>query len=241
MNDHNLDDLIIGEPDSGKKGGKSLLTLVGLILIILIVGVFLAKLIFGGPETTQESAETELAGIAKPASHTPAAAPKAKATHEAIPEELQPIRRETLPSDQELAPIPARKSAQTSPRHPLPAPSTSAKPKLKPTATAQAKAKPKARKSPKELFAQEKKASKSTPKPSAEKKIYYIQLGSFKRRPEQKFLDKIKAQGYKPLIVKAGAMIKVRVGPYASYADAKAKLPEIKEKLGITGFVVRKK
>lgn len=253
MNDHNLDDLIIGEPESGGKGPKSLLTLIGLILIILIVGVFLAKLIFSEPETTSEEATTELTGVVKPAGQgttAEAKGPKAQPAEE-IPDELKPIAKETLPESGELSPIApsASPSAKAKTSRPTPPKAEAArpvtKPKPKPVAAKKPapapKPKPKVKKpSPSELFAKQKAKTKSKAEQPAGKKIYYIQIGSFKRMPNQKYLDKIKAKGYKPVIVKSGEMVKVRVGPYGSYADAKARLPEVKEKLGISGFVVRK-
>ncbi len=254
MNDHNLDDLIIGEPESGGKGPKSLLTLIGLILIILIVGVFLAKLIFSESEAPEEPT-TELTGVVKPAgqrSTTETKGPKAQPAEE-IPDELKPIAKETLPESSELdSPAPsASPSAKAKTSRPAPpeaeAPRPVTKPKPKPVAAKKPapaptpKPKPQVKKpSPGELFAKQKTETKSQTKQPAGKKIYYIQVGSFKRMPNQKYLDKIKARGYKPVIVKSGEMIKVRVGPYSSYAEAKAKLPEVKEKLGIAGFVVRK-
>ncbi|ADV46906.1 SPOR domain-containing protein [Nitratifractor salsuginis] len=242
MNDHNLDDLIIGEPDSGNKGSKSLLTLVGLILIILIVGVFLAKLILGGPDVPQEAQETELTGISKPAAH-PAAKPRqpTASKSEALPEELQPISKETLPSTEELTPIhpPVTAKVPSKPHIVKQTPKTQSTPKAK-VSVSKPKPKPKVKKSPKELFAKQSRNKKPAAKTATGTRQYFIQLGSFKRMPDKKFLDKIKARGYKPIIVKAGEMIKVRVGPYGSYADAKAKLPTIKDQLGISGFVVRK-
>ena len=235
MNDHNLDDLIIGDPEPGGGKSKSLLSLIALLLIILIVGVFLAKLLFSGPEELEKTPETELSGIVKP--HTPAAGtPHAAAKPvEKIPEELQPMRDEKLPANEELTPLapthPAKPAARPKPEKRAAVIST--RPKPKPQAKKPvAKPKPK----PAQLF-EKKPKSKS----AAGKKVYYIQVGSFKRMPDKKFLDKMKAVGYEPIIVKTGSMIKVRVGPYSSYGDAKAKLPEVKSKLGIAGFVVRKK
>ncbi len=250
MNDHNLDDLIIGEPESGGKGPKSLLTLIGLILIILIVGVFLAKLIFSEPETPAEGATTELTGVVKPAGQGTAAEAKGSKAQpaEEIPDELKPIAKETLPESSELSPIApsAPHTAKSKTSRPAPKKAAAPRPAAKPKpVTAQKPApapKSKVKKTrPSELFAKQKAKTKSKAKqPPAGSKIYYIQIGSFKRMPNQKYLDKIKAQGYKPIIVKSGEMVKVRVGPYGSYADAKAKLPVVKEKLGISGFVVRK-
>ena len=236
MNDHNLDDLIIGDPDPGGGKSKSLLSLVALVLIVLIVGVLLAKLIFSGPEEIEEVGgnNTELTGIVKPArmeKRSPAARPA-----ETIPEELKPITRETLPKNDELKPL-APVKPKTQPRAEKKPITIETRPKPK-VETVKPKPKPKPKTKPSELF-EKKKQPKAAD--TATKRSYYIQVGSFKRMPEQKFLDKMKAVGYEPIIVKTGKMIKVRIGPYGSYGDAKAKLPEVKEKLGIDGFVVRKK
>ncbi|WP_457606584.1 SPOR domain-containing protein [Nitratifractor sp.] len=241
MNDHNLDDLIIGEPDHGGGKSKSFLTLVALLLIILIVGIVLVKLILGGgeEELSEKSSPTELTSVVNPGMEKAEATQK-RAHEEPIPEELKPI------TEERLTPPPVSKpKAQPKPKSAVKKPTASkptvkkpeAKPTPKPTPkpTAKSQTKPKAERkptSPSKLFKQKDAAASG--------KSYYIQVGSFKRPPTQKFLDEMKAKGYEPIIVKSGQMIKVRVGPYGSYGDAKAKLPEIKEKLGISGFVVRK-
>ncbi len=287
MNDHDLDDLIVGEPNTDKQGNKRILTLVGLILIILIVGVFLAKLIYSNPkDEAKKIQETELTGIAKPATHTASRAKKTLASAEgAIPQELQPIRKESLPASHELTPInppaavktPQKPLAQEAKSQTQASTSSQAKPKPKPKAKpktkvktkakakpkpkpktkpqAKSKAKPKAKaktkqkakqkdkekkkQSPKELFEKQKSAQGKDAK-NGEKRQYFIQIGSFKRDPEQKYMDNIKKHGYKPIILKNGEMIKVRLGPYNSYDEAKAKLPKIKEQLGLDGFIVRR-
>ncbi len=239
MNDHNLDDLIIGEPGPGGGKSKSLLSLIALALIILIVGVLLAKLIFGGSEETGKEETTELSGIVTPEKRAPDL-PQAKPA-EKVPDELKPISHETMPESDELKPL----APLTPPKaQPKPKPKPQARPKPKPLPKPKPKPKPVSRKpatkpKPAELF--KKREAAASAQTGTAMKSYYIQLGSFKRMPDQKFLDKIKAAGYKPVIVKSGEMIKVRIGTYPSYGDAKAKLPQIKEQLGIDGFVVRKK
>jgi DedD protein len=242
MNDHHLDDLIISEPEPGGGKSKSLLTLVALLLIIVIVGILLAKMIFGGPETLEEPAPTEITGVVAP-KNGGATAPKKAHPVESIPDDLKPISDETLPESADLKPI-----APTRPKPAAPKPQAAEKKPMKietkparQSAVPQAKPKPKPK--PTQLF---EKKPRSKPKPqrttaSSGKRSYYIQVGSFKRMPNQKFLDKIKAAGYEPIIVRSGSMIKVRIGTYGSYGEAKAKLPEIKQKIGIDGFVVRKK
>ncbi|WP_292657531.1 SPOR domain-containing protein [Nitratifractor sp.] len=252
MNDHNLDDLIIGEPDSGSKGSKSLLTLIGLVLIILIVGVFLAKLILSEPETPTKETNPELTRVVKPAAGHSAAtgtpASKARPAEE-IPDELKPLSDENFPKSDELTPLTpsAPHHAKAAASRPASTAKTSTRPSAAPSKTQPNRAitvtsKPKTKKvRPSKLFANQKHKAKSPAASTASSsRIYYIQVGSFKRMPNQKYLDKIKAQGYTPVIVKSGGMIKVRVGRYSSYSEAKAKLPEVKEKLGIAGFVVRR-
>ena len=248
MNDHNLDDLIIGDPEPGGGKSRSFLSLIALVLIILIVGVLLAKLIFSGPEEIESTEQTELTGMVNPAGQAKKQGAKARPA-EQIPDELKPITRETLPENEALKPLPsptAHEKKSLAPKKvekPLPLRTgktpqtvkkaeTSAKPKIR----LETKPKPK----PAQLFKKVPSTSK-TAKTGTTKRSYYIQLGSFKRMPEQKFLDRIKNAGYTPLIIRSGDMIKVRIGTYGSYAEAKAKLPEIKSKLGIAGFVVRKK
>ena len=240
MNDHNLDDLIIGEPESHGGKSRNLLTLLALLMIILIVGAILAKLILGGGDEILEekSDNPELTSVVTHPSGRHPSAPR-----ESIPEELKPIVDENVPSPphrlKHSAPQTAkntRKKEKSSlePVHPVRAKTSKSKP-----ATHTQRPTPK----PSELFhaTQKARSQSSTKKPSASGKTYTIQVGAFKRPPTQKFLDEIKAKGYTPLIVKNGGVIKVRIGSWGSYAEAKAHLPEIKEKLGISGFVVRRK
>ncbi len=231
MNDHNLDDLIISEPDPRGGKSKSVLTLIALVAIIVIVGVILYQLIMGGgeEELNEGGVATELTTMVNPAMQKKS--PEAKAPDEEIPEELKPIVEEKLPVKKAQATPPQKAKSEEAV-----VPQTT-KPKAEPKKIESAKPKPKPKPKPSELF----KKSESKPATGSSGKTYYIQVGAFKRPPTQKFLDEIKAKGYEPIIVKSGDVIKVRIGSWGSYADAKAKLPEIKEKLGIDGFVVRKK
>ncbi|WP_456434068.1 SPOR domain-containing protein [Nitratifractor sp.] len=248
MHDHNLDDLIIGEPAPGGGKSKNFLTLLALALIVVLLAVIGAKLLLGGDEKAPEVAQTEIDSVVKPQHHR-----KAPQTEENLPPELQPIRDDKLP---ETVPVPKAQAPQTRPapqtrhtaptppvRHPHPTPKppvhkAPAAPKHPAPARPAATVAKQPAKHPSALFHSRDKTPRQR-RIEAEMKRYYIQVGSFKRPPTQKFLDKIKAQGYTPVIVNAGNMIKVRVGPYPSYTDAKAHLPEIKQRLGIAGFVVR--
>lgn len=253
MTDHNLDDLIIGEPELHGGKSKSVLTMLALIVIIIIVGIVLYQLIMGGEETVPKPGEkkTELTSIVThPVRHE--TMPRRR---EQIPEELQPIVREKLPASStqglgrshtvsvsQTAPI--RKSL---PEKSIPTPVTESKPHTKTSTVSRRERPPKTtahaplKTKPSELFKRKEQKTKKNPASTIHNKEYFVQVGSFKRPPTKKFLDDMRAKGYHPLLVKSAGMIKVRIGPYPSYADAKATLPEIKEKLGIAGFVVRKK
>jgi len=71
--------------------------------------------------------------------------------------------------------------------------------------------------------------------------IYYIQVGSFSKQPNKKYIENIKKYHYKYKLFKSGGLTKVRIGPYTNYEFAKSKLPTIKKDLGVAGFVVRVK
>jgi hypothetical protein len=51
-------------------------------------------------------------------------------------------------------------------------------------------------------------------------------------------LTRLKSHGFSPVIVEEAGLYKVRVGEYATKADAAAALPAIKAKLGGSPFVV---
>jgi len=253
MNDHNLDDLIIGEPEPRGSSSKNILSLIALVVILLISGVFLAKLIFGGTgDTSSETKPAELTGVVAPKTVNTKKI-MAKPVEE-IPDELKPITRESLPEKSQLSPIPevkkeapAREKTETSiratekKREKTETPAKKEAEKPAPMPSVAEKKKKSASEKPVKKEEKKKPASQLFKKTAKGKNSYYIQIGSFRRKPDRKYFDKIKAKGYMPVIVKTGDMIKVRVGPYSSYDTAKAKLPEVKEKLGIDGFVVRKK
>lgn len=255
MTDHNLDDLIIGEPDLHGGKSKSVLTTLALIAIVVIVGIVLYQIIMGGDETAQITTENHT-NLTSVVTH-PVQRETMTRRREKIPEELQPIVREKLPvaAEQHVAPprthpTPEKESPtrQTLARKSDSVTARGPKPHAKiPAATPRHTAIPRPvthtpqKTKPSELFKRKKPVKRETPPTTAGTKEYFVQVGSFKRPPTKKFLDDMRAKGYRPILVKSAGMIKVRVGPYSSYTEAKAKLPEIKEKLGIAGFVVRKK
>ena len=93
MYDHNLEDLIIEDPEPSKKKPKKIVTLIALIIIILVSGTMLTKMIFGNGESTDKKStvsndrrvDKELSPIKSPI--------KVKSPNDAeeLPDELAPL------------------------------------------------------------------------------------------------------------------------------------------------------
>jgi len=236
MNDHHLDDLIIGDPEPASGKSKGLLTIIALLIVILIVGLILWALIFGSSDDAATQPET-------PAQST--------STHSLDPS-LIPLdasgqeQKRPTPS----APVTKTKPTPTTVKTPKkPAPKPASKPTVTPPAPITKPAPPKTTKpatTPAKTQAAPKEQT-STPAPkegtvlikNANKTIYYIQVGAFKRDPSPKFMKKLKENGFTFITKKTNNMRRVRVGPYDSYDEAKAALPDIKAKLGIDGLIVK--
>jgi len=222
MNDHNLDDLIIGDPAPSSKKSKSFLAMIALVVIILLVGILLSKMILGTSEEAIAVADKNQTEFVSP--------------------ELIPMENSNPKKSSDLKPIVKEK---------LPAPT---KPKKQPVKKPVKKSETIQKTKPKAVtvkkVTQKKKAasqpnSKKQPKPSAlfdeGKRIYYIQIGAFNREPNPKFLKKIESAGLKYTVNKNEKTRRVRVGPYGSYAEAKAALKDVNSSIGIMGFVVKQK
>jgi outer membrane biosynthesis protein TonB len=226
MNDHNLDDLIIGDPGYGSKNSKGLLTIIALVIVIVIVGMILWALIFGSDNS---------APLAEP--DTPTATQSRPLDPSLVPLDAKPTH--TPKSEPTPKPAPAPKPVTPKPE---PTPAPQAKPAPKPAAP-----QPVVKPSTPPPAAKPEPATEPAAKPAkdteliqnANKTIYYIQVGAFKRDPNPKFIQKLKENGFTFITKKTGDMRRVRVGPYDSYDEAKAALPTIKEKLGIDGLIVK--
>ncbi len=73
---------------------------------------------------------------------------------------------------------------------------------------------------------------------AAKKPYYYVQVGSFKRKPSQKYLRKIAAQGL-PYKVDKNSIYKVLIGPYKQERTARQVLKRVKAKLNRSAFVTK--
>ncbi len=250
---HNLDDLIIDEPELESPKPKNLLSKLALIIIVLIVGIVISKLIIsdkGDPVETVK--DKELAQITDPSQTDPEIAKLAKEESfekdgGALDKDLTPINQETPKEDDinledtnfdsdygsaNFTPVQNLNQPETKPQVNKP------KPTPKPAAPAKEPPKPK----PAPVKQQKPKQKPTTPKPVKRASLvgkYFIQVGSFSKKPSPKYLNSIKQKGYTPFVIESGNLYKVRVGPFNSFADAKAKLPAVNSALNTQGFVVK--
>lgn len=81
-------------------------------------------------------------------------------------------------------------------------------------------------------------ASPRTPTPASNAR-FRVQITAVRSQSTaQALVAKLKSRGFSPVVVEEGGLYKVRVGEYATKADAAAALPGIKAKLGGSPFVV---
>ena len=212
MNDHNLDDLIIGEPEPGNSGSKTLLSVVALAIVVLIVGLILWALLFGSsdqatpPESSPSQNQTQTLD--------PALTPLEPGNSDMPPLTPAPIEKPTTPTPKPK-PKPKPKPA------PEPIPDT---PPTQPTTPAQT--------------TPSVPAGGQLIK-TADQPIYYIQVGAFKRAPSPRFMQKLKDAGFTFITKMTRGVRRVRVGPYDSYEQAKAALPIVKQKIGVDGLIFK--
>jgi cell division septation protein DedD len=232
MNDHNLDDLIIGDPEPGSKSSKTLLTIIALLIVILIVGLIVWALLFGSSDTSSAPNDIQNPNQNQTQSLDPSLTP------------LDPDNTD-VPA---LTPDPIPATPQTQPLQPKP---EAKKPVTRPTSTEtptpqptpQPASQPKPAQTPKPVQTQSP-TTPSTPQggeliKNANKTIYYIQVGAFKRNPSPQFMKKLKKGGFTFITKTTKGIRRVRVGPYDTYDEAKAALPIVKQKLGIDGLIVK--
>ena len=83
-----------------------------------------------------------------------------------------------------------------------------------------------------------KKVETNKVKTKSSKKYYYVQVGSYKRKPSAAYMRKIHAQGL-PTKVKKTNIYKVLVGPYRKESTARSVLVKVKKKLNKSAFITK--
>jgi len=253
MYNRNLDDLIIEEPESEGSKLKNILTLLALVAIIIILGTILYRLVTGGSDIEpKKEPSSEKKEVIQKSEDTKVSEPKENktASEEILPAELHPIIKDRYSEPQSMGftskepkeDYTANSDSQNS-DDAIAKEAKEVKQKrherrdVKPKTASKVKHHTVKKQSPATLF-RNVEHSKSI---SNKKRLYYVQVGSFKRQPAESFLNKLRDSGFHPVLVKSGSMIKVRVGPYPTRAKANEALKQVKTKLGISGFVLRKK
>jgi DedD protein len=230
MNDHHLDDLIIGDPEPGSNRSKTLLTVIALAIVVMIIALILWALLSGSSDQ--------------------------KNTASLQTQETKPLAPDLIPLDSSNKEINVNKPTtkpvkpkQTQTAKPAkitqPTTQTVQKPVVKPAQKPVEISAPQTATPGKDLAASTDTNKKASTKPAeviiknANKTIYYIQVGAFKRDPSPKFIKKLKENGFTFITKTSKGIRRVRVGPYDGYQDAKAALPDIKAKLGVDGLIVK--
>jgi DedD protein len=270
---HNLDDLIIDEPEVSKSSSssKSILSKVALVVIVLIVGVVVSKLVMsdkGDPIETVK--DKELQGIVDPGKTDPEFADLAKDGAPKVEDkksisdiegdsDLQMIKEssntQTLSkndnvdfgdgsdfnSDYGMDSGFGSSSIQDTPTPTKPATTSMEAPEssfteAQPQYTPPPKPKPK----PKPAPAPKRTTTHHTTAPAG---MYYIQVGAFSKKPSEKYLNSIRAKGYKVFVLHSpnSTLYKVRVGPYRTRDEANAKLSSVNRALNIKALVLKGK
>ncbi len=220
MNEHSLDDLIIDDFPVGGKKSKGLLPIAALVIIVLVVGVFLAKMMLGDSNDINVS--------------------KTKQT-EIVDKNI--VSQDKL--GQQIPPVGVTKAKEIKKSKKQQVEKKIIKKKIvKKEISKKETVKTKSIKTKVQKKIIKKDISKTKVKASQlfnSKATYYIQVGAFNRDPNPKFLKNIKDGGLKYIINQNGKTRRVRVGPYSSYQDAKNALEIVKGSIGIDGFVVKQK
>ncbi|NPA29194.1 MAG: hypothetical protein GXO33_03320 [Epsilonproteobacteria bacterium] len=254
-----LDDLILKKSKQGNL--KKMLLAASILLLVLILIILVTK-------SLVEPEKKETSSIALPPEPTVAQTKKAP-PKEPLFEEV-PIEEENQPADAPIDRIIRNVKAQEA-QTPEPTqtaqtkPTAQPEPQAKPTHVAKTETKPApvkkatqpAKAKPVTKSVQPKKRSASASKrptryPSGTTKAYaslasgyYIQVGAFRTDPNRKFLKTIEKEGFPYILMTStrnGVKYKkVIIGPYASRAEAKRALPQIKRRVNQNAYIFRKK
>ncbi|HZI76849.1 MAG TPA: SPOR domain-containing protein, partial [Gemmatimonadales bacterium] len=82
-------------------------------------------------------------------------------------------------------------------------------------------------------------ASPRSPSAAGTTTRYWIQITAVRTRPAaEAIVSRLKTRGYSAVVAEEGGLYKVRIGGYATKADAAAAVPGVKAKLGGSPFVV---
>jgi len=241
MNDHNLDDLIIDNIEPKNRKIKGFLTIVVLIIAVLIMAIILTKIILKDSnsekplyeENTTEMISPELILQKNDSEKEEIKAPsvtESTSEQNSIEEEAETKRK---PQAEEKEKVEAENISQPT------AVNTNGLSQEKKEKV------PKVRLTPKRVI--EKARTYPTtrpvnlPKPTVSKQ-YFIQVGSFTKRPSSQFLKVIKNSGFHYRIVTGNTKgtQKLLIGPYPDRATVDSALLRVRDRINKSAFVVKR-
>jgi len=256
MKDHNLDDLIIDDIKPEKNKGKGILTIVALLITLLIVAIVMTRMFLSendqngttmeqkqedmiSPELTLDTSKKEIESDKKELEQLSSMMEETLAEKPAEPIKSETVQineaaepAATAPSMKETIAAKPTETEKAPAQEPLRKPSE----KVAPTATPKASEAPVATAKPSKPSkpAVTKPVRKPAPsKPKASSGSYYIQVGSFSKRPDKRFLSTITKNGFHYKLYKG----KLLIGPYSNDTAARRDLPRVKSKINKGAFV----
>ena len=244
INEKNLDDLILEEPEPNNNK-KGLLLILGLVVLLLIIGVVLANMIMGGGEEsnkTQKVQEKELATITDNKKNN-IKTDELESKNENLDADLAPLDNDNL--DKEDVDIVEPKEENTNIKNAASAAAATTATALAAKSVTQRREKKVVKKvvHPKKKIVHKKAVvHKSTPH---QRISYggvgsvYIQVGSFAKGPSQAFINKIRRSGFKYRIQEVNGFRRVLVGPFKNKNEAMQVLGVVKEKISSAAFIKR--
>ncbi len=250
MKDHNLDDLIIDDIRPEKNKGKGILTIIALLIALLIVAIVMTRVFLSENEQNATTLEQKQEDMISPELRLDASSQEVEADKKEL-EQLSSMMEETL-VDKPANPIKSEtvqinEAAESVTTASSPDKSIAAKPVNTEDAPAQESPhKPSKKVAPAEtpkiaktpVAPAKSSAAKPVHKPAPSKpKIssgsYYIQVGSFSKQPDKRFLSTITKNGFHYKLYKG----KLLIGPYNSDAAVRRDLPQVKSKINKGAFV----
>jgi len=268
MGENNLDDLILTEPESEGSSNRGLLVVLGLVVLLLILGVVLANIIFGGASddnATVQSVKSESAQLLDTNNNT-----KENLTLETTDANKADSMAQEGNLDNDLAPLDDKDDLANANMNDNALDIKTEEPKensnenvaataAAATAAGVASSANRAKKrevvkkevtKPKKVQHKIKhivKQNKPKPKPKPKRKApavsyggnTYIQVGSFSKGPSADFINKIRSTGLKYRIKEVNGYRRVLVGPFRSASDAQRVLGVVKAKISPSAFIKR--
>jgi len=241
MNNHNLDDLIIGDEHLRKNNKtKGVLTILALLIIVLIIAIVLTKVILKEPKIDAVVIDDSTQMISpdlKLQSTSNSKVEDNKKSSDSTEDTIETItQKEDIQEQQLQKPVVVPESK---PKRMQKQMHEVNKPTVKKVIIT-------------DEFEQIKPVSKprvaANPKPVQKPKItqnisqkYYIQVGSYSQEPSGNYLRIIKNSGFNYTVISSAGRKKLLVGPYNSRSAVDSALPTVRDRINKGAFVYKVK